>query len=518
MGQDKVNVHRGDLGVALKAAAGFTIGVLSARHLVNEKAGAQRQAASLEHLLTTCQADANAKTQELQASQAASKELAQDLKNAQQRINELLSQLNSRKSEAQQLADANATHLLTIEGLQTEITTNLAESVRLEGLVLQEATAKAAAVNHASQLRKQADDLQDRLNAAVAAEHAARHELSVHKQQRDAEAEVLSKEKAVLQIQVMRLYAGGAAESRSRRCGIRDIALCVPNRLTGEVSAEKAARAQVEQACAQLGMQLLDLQRRLRASERREAAATSALDESMEQRDAEREVLIQEKAVLQNRMASMQKLRADDAAESCRLIAEVSAEKAAKERVEQTRVQLETQLLDLQCQLRASQTREAAATSDLDESMEQTDEAWRELDVEKDAHHLTAARSEREVEAYSIALRQAVAELDQQRLEAVQQLTGKQALSHHGARTSPARNQGIPSFQPIKGAQTTWSVAALGSAAFEARVRATHGHQGPFDMIKASFCSSNSGCKGLYRTFRGETIGLVGAGAHSSVY
>lgn len=54
---------------------------------------------------------------------------------------------------------------------------------RLEGLVLQEATAKAAAVNHASQLRKQADDLQDRLNAAVAAEHAARHELSVHKQQ-----------------------------------------------------------------------------------------------------------------------------------------------------------------------------------------------------------------------------------------------------------------------------------------------------------------------------------------------
>lgn len=40
---------------------------------VNEKAGAQRQAASLEHLLTTCQADANAKTQELQASQAASK-------------------------------------------------------------------------------------------------------------------------------------------------------------------------------------------------------------------------------------------------------------------------------------------------------------------------------------------------------------------------------------------------------------------------------------------------------------
>lgn len=60
----------------------------------------------------------------------AGKELAQDLKNAQQRINELLSQLNSRKSEAQQLADANATHLLTIEGLQTEITTNLAESVR----------------------------------------------------------------------------------------------------------------------------------------------------------------------------------------------------------------------------------------------------------------------------------------------------------------------------------------------------------------------------------------------------
>lgn len=62
-----------------------------------------------------------------------------------------------------------------------------------------------------------------------------------------------------------------------------DSAQCVADRLAAEVSAEKAAREQVEQACGRLGMQLLDLQRQLRASEMREAAATQALDDSTEQ-------------------------------------------------------------------------------------------------------------------------------------------------------------------------------------------------------------------------------------------
>ena len=69
----------------------------------------------------------------------------------------------------------------------------------------------------------------------------------------------------------------------SRRCGILDIAYCVPNRLLGEVAAEKAARGQVEQGCSQLGLQLLELQQQLRASESREAAATSDLHDAMEQ-------------------------------------------------------------------------------------------------------------------------------------------------------------------------------------------------------------------------------------------
>ena len=35
MGQENDNAFRGDLGVALKAAAGFTIGILGAKHLVS---------------------------------------------------------------------------------------------------------------------------------------------------------------------------------------------------------------------------------------------------------------------------------------------------------------------------------------------------------------------------------------------------------------------------------------------------------------------------------------------------
>ncbi|KAL3131880.1 hypothetical protein ABBQ38_007589 [Trebouxia sp. C0009 RCD-2024] len=507
MGKKAVDIQRGDLGKVLKTAAGFTVaglGFLAARH---GKAVARRQARSAEWQVMLHQNAANIRREELRASHAAKNQLEQELDVAHQCIDELLIQ---KKKTAQLLDDARAVDQKTIEDLGTDITTTSAESARLSGLVQQEGAAKEAAVNTGFQLRAQVDDLLQRLSTSVASQDAARHELCVYKQQRDAQAEVLSKEKAVLHIQLMRLQAGAAAESR---------------RLAAEVNAEKAAREQVEQACVQLGMQLLDLQRQLKASETNAAAAIKDLDDFVQQRDAEREVLTQEKAVLHNKMASMEKRHAGNAAESHRLAAEVNAEKAARVQVEQACARLRMQLNDLQCQLRASQTREAAATSDLDESMEQTEEAWRELDDEKDAHHLTAARSEREVEAYGIALRQAVAELDQQRLEAVQQLTGKQALSHHGAvgpaypaRTLPAPSQGIPSFQPIKGAQTTWSVAALASAAFEARVRATHGHQGPFDMIKASFCSSNSGCKGLYRTFRGETIGLVGAGAHSSVY
>ena len=57
---------------------------------------------------------------------------------------------------------------------------------------------------------------------------------------------------------------------------------CIPDRLAAEAAAEKAARGQVEQTCAQLGMQLLDLQRQLKASQTREAAATLELADSME--------------------------------------------------------------------------------------------------------------------------------------------------------------------------------------------------------------------------------------------
>ena len=53
------------------------------------------------------------------------------------------------------------------------------------------------------------------------------------------------------------------------------------------MTAEKAARENVEQACGQLGMQLFELQRELRASESREAAATSDLHDAMEQVSAQ---------------------------------------------------------------------------------------------------------------------------------------------------------------------------------------------------------------------------------------
>ena len=53
--------------------------------------------------------------------------MALDLEGAQKRIDELLSQLESSK---QQLEDAKAGHLLTIEGLQNDVTTILIESGR----------------------------------------------------------------------------------------------------------------------------------------------------------------------------------------------------------------------------------------------------------------------------------------------------------------------------------------------------------------------------------------------------
>ncbi|KAL3163315.1 hypothetical protein ABBQ32_009706 [Trebouxia sp. C0010 RCD-2024] len=530
------NRQRGDLGEALKVAAGLTmagLGYLVARHvnsknnrlksaesktqslterlhhletsLAAQKAVARRQARSSEWQVKLHQNASNTRREELRASHAQKNQLVKDVNDAHQCIDELLKQ---KTKAAQLLDDARAVDLDTIEDLKTDITTITAESVRLTQLVQQEGAAKAAAVNAGCTLRAQVDDLQKRLKTSLASEAATRHQLYVFKRQRDAQAEVLSKEQAVLQIQVMRLRAGAAAESR---------------RLAAEVSAEKAAREQVEQACGRLGMQLLDLQRQLRASEMREAAATQALDDSTEQRDAERELLIQEMAVLQNKMASMENLRAGDAAESRRLAAEVDAEKAAKEQVQQACVQLGMQLLDLQSQIRALETHEAAATSSLHDANQETDDARRELAVEKAAHVLTAGKSQREVEAYSIALRQAEAELDQQRLAAVQQLAGKQGVLHLGpmrssnpASTLLAPHQRIPSFRPSQ--EATWRVNQLASAAFEARVRATHGHQGPFDMIRARFCTSSSACKSVYRTFRDAATGLVGTGGHSSVY
>ncbi|KAL3131893.1 hypothetical protein ABBQ38_007599 [Trebouxia sp. C0009 RCD-2024] len=517
MEKQDANRQRGDLGEALKVAAGLTVaglGFLGARHVNSKKnrlksaetAAARRQARSSEWQVKLHQNAGNTRREELRESHTEKNQLVKDLDETHQCIDELLKQ---KKQAAQLLDEARAFDLGTIEDLKTDITTVTAESVRLTQLAQQEGAAKAAAVNVASKLRAQVDDLQKRLESSLASEDATTHQLSVYKQQRDAQAEVLSKEQAVLQIQVMRLQAGAAAESRRR---------CVPDRLAAEVNAEKAARAHVEQACAQLGMQLLDLQRRLRASQTHEAAATSALNESMEQREAEREVLIQETTVLHHKMASLEKLRAGDAAESRRLAAEVIAEKAARQQVEQACTQLGMQLLDLQPQLRASQTREAVATSDLNDATQEED-----LAVEKAAHKVTAGKRQREVEAFSIALRQAEAELDRQRPEAVQQLAGKQAVLHHGAvhpahpaSTSLGPHQLIPSFQPSQ--EATWRVTQLASTAFEARVRATHGHQGPFDLIRACFCSSNSACKGVYRTFRDVATGLVGKGGLSSVY
>lgn len=55
------------------------------------------------------------------------------------------------------------------------------------------------------------------------------------------------------------------------------------DRLGAQVIDEKTSRANVEQACAQLGLQLVDLQRQLRASETRDAAVTTALTASKEQ-------------------------------------------------------------------------------------------------------------------------------------------------------------------------------------------------------------------------------------------
>ena len=98
----------------------------------------------------------------------------------------------------------------------------------------------------------------------------------------------------------------------------------------------------------------------------------------------------------------------------------------------------------------------------------QTHGAWRELHVEKRAHELLAARGERGVQAYSIALQQADAELEQHRLQTGQQLGGKHAALQHGivrpacpARASLASPHHIPSIQPGQAVTTAWSVARV---------------------------------------------------------
>ena len=53
----------------------------------------------------------------------------------------------------------------------------------LEARFQEETAAKVVAINLASQMREQADDLRSRLEASVAAEDAAKRELSVYKQQ-----------------------------------------------------------------------------------------------------------------------------------------------------------------------------------------------------------------------------------------------------------------------------------------------------------------------------------------------
>ena len=98
----------------------------------------------------------------------------------------------------------------------------------------------------------------------------------------------------------------------------------------------------------------------------------------------------------------------------------------------------------------------------------QTHEVQRELHVEKRARKLLAARRGREVQAYSIALQQADADLEQHRLHAVQQLAGKHAALQHGvahpscpAQTSFASHQQIPSIHPGQAVVTAWSVAQV---------------------------------------------------------
>ena len=79
----------------------------------------------------------------------------------------------------------------------------------------------------------------------------------------------------------------------------------VPDRLSAQVNGEKAGREQVEQACVQLGVQLLDLQRQLKASQTREAAATRELADSMDQVSVQRVLLLGSVACLQVRSAAM---------------------------------------------------------------------------------------------------------------------------------------------------------------------------------------------------------------------
>ena len=58
------------------------------------------------------------------------------------------------------------------------------------------------------------------------------------------------------------------------------------------MAAEKAARGQVEHACAQLGVQLLDRQRQLQASQTREADAITRLAEALEKVGFQRYLLL----------------------------------------------------------------------------------------------------------------------------------------------------------------------------------------------------------------------------------
>lgn len=97
----------------------------------------------------------------------------------------------------------------------------------------------------------------------------------------------------------------------------------------------------------------------------------------------------------------------------------------------------------------------------------QTEAAKRELCDEKDAHSITAARGEREVEAHSLALQEAAAVLNQQRLESVPPLAEAHAPLHNGPermvfprRVSSAPNQ-HPICDPCNALGTTWQVAKV---------------------------------------------------------